>query len=93
MTQDLETILRKSLNQTDRSMKGILVCWVFMAAAVAGGLLWLQHLSETADVKTMIVFSVVIVLFGLSNCLLLTCVVVIAMTRRVLKAIELMSKE
>jgi biotin transporter BioY len=93
MTQDLETILRKSLDQTDRSIKVLLACWFFMAVAVVAGLLWLAHLSNTADVKAMIVASVVIILLALSVNLTLTCVFVAAMTRKTLKAIELLSKK
>ncbi len=93
MTQDLETILRKSLDEADRSIKLFLAFWFLMSIAVVAGLLWLDHLSKTADVKSMLVFSVVVLLIAQGVNLVLTCVVVTAMTRKTLKAIELLSRE
>ena len=93
MTQDLESLLRKSLDHTDRLMKVFLAIWALMATAVGAGVLWLDHLSRTADVRAMILFSVVILLLALSVNLILTSVVVVAMTKKTLKAIQLLSGE
>jgi len=93
MAQDLETTLRKSLDEVDRSIKLFLATWLLMTILVVAGLLWLGHLSKTADVRTMLVVAVVVLLFAQSVALLLTCGVVTAMTRKTLKAIELLSRE
>jgi apolipoprotein N-acyltransferase len=93
MTQDLETILRKSLNQVDRSIKVFWAQWFFGAAAVVAGLLWLKHLSNTADVKTLLVISVAFLVFAQAVNSILTSVAVIDMTRKALKAIEPLSRE
>lgn len=93
MTQDLETILRKSLDEADRSIKVLWASWILMSILVVAGLLWLRLLSSSADVKTLLVISVAILVFAQGVNILLTCVVVTAMTRKTLKAIELLSRE
>ena len=93
MTQDLETILRKSLDQTDRSIRFVIAMWLLMTILVVAGLLWLGHLSQTGDVKTMLLVSVVVLLFAQSVDLLLTYVVVAAVSRKTLKAIQLLARE
>jgi hypothetical protein len=93
MTQDLETILRKSLDEADRSIKIMLPIFVIELAGVVAGVLWVDHLSKTSDVKTMLLISLVVIVLAQANSLLLSCVFVTAMTRKTLKAIDLLSKE
>lgn len=93
MTQDLETTLRRSLDHVDRVMKLFLATWLLMFILVVAGLLWLNHLSGTADVRTMLIYVVVVILFAQSVTMLLSCVLTTSMTRKILKAIELLSRE
>jgi len=93
MPQDLKTILQKSLDEVDRARKLRFLGLAGMAIAVEGGLVWLGHISRTADVKTLLVYSVVVLLAGEVATAVVTWSVVGSMTRKTLKAIELLSKE
>jgi hypothetical protein len=93
MTQDLETILRKSLDETDHGIKALLALFLLMLVGVVAGVLWVAHLSETSDVKTMLLFSLVVIVLNQAAETILSCGFVTAMTRKTLKAIELLSKE
>jgi hypothetical protein len=93
MTQDLETMLRKSLDEVDRSIKIQQATCLLLSIIVVAGLLWLRLLSETADVKTMLLISVSLLLSGQVATLVSCNHLVATMTRKTLKAIELLSKE
>ncbi len=93
MIQDLETILRKSLDEVDRARRRLIVIFLLMSIVVVAGLVWLDRLNKTADVKTMLVYSVVVLLVAQGANLVVSCAFVTAMTRRTLKAIELLSRE
>jgi hypothetical protein len=93
MTQDLEAVLRKSLDEADRGVKVLSTIFILMTVLVAAGLLYLAHLPKTADVKTMLLFSVVIIVINQAVSATVSCVFMTAMTRKTLKAIELSSRE
>lgn len=92
MTQDLETILRKSLDEADRNFKMFVAIWIFMAIADVAGLVCVDYLSKTADVRTILFLSVVVLLVSYGVYFILTCAYVTIMTRKTLKAIELLSR-
>ena len=93
MTQDLETTLRKSLDEVDRGVRLFIATWLLMATLVVVGLVWLGHLSRTSDVKTMLLVAVITLLFSQSVNLVLSSAIMANMTRKTLKAIEILSKE
>ena len=93
MTQDLETILRKSLDQADRNFKMFFAIGILMAIADIAGLVCVYYGSRTADVRTMLAYSVVVLLVSQGIYFILTCAYVTVMTRKTLKAIELLSRE
>ena len=92
MSQDLENILRKSLSEVDHARKRFILVFLILFFAVQAGLVWLGHLSQTADVKTMLICSVAVLLVGEVATAVVSWSVVTAMTRKMLKAIELLSK-
>ncbi len=92
MTQDLETILQKSLDEVDRGIKFFVAAWLFIAILVVAGLLWLGHLSRTSDIRTMLLVSVIVLLFAQSVNLVLSSAITAKMARKILKAIELSSR-
>ncbi len=93
MTQNLESMLRKALDEADRYRRRVLIVSTLLAATVAGGLFWLDHLSRTADVKTMLVCAVATVLVGQVTPAVITWGIVSDATRKILKSIELLSRE
>lgn len=93
MTQDLEVTLRKSLDEVDRGVKLFVATWLLMATLVVAGLVWMGHLSRTSDVKTMLLVAVVTLLFAQSVNLVLSGAIMANMTRKTLKAIEILSKQ
>jgi hypothetical protein len=93
MPQDFENILRKSLDEVDRARKRIILAFLILFFAVQAGLVWLGHLSQTADIKTMVICSVAILLVGEVAAAVVTWGIVVEATRKTLKAIALLSKE
>jgi hypothetical protein len=92
MSEDLEKILRKSLDEADRYRKRVILGSFILACIVAAGLGWLDHLKGQADVKTMLFFNVVTLLIT-SCCCGRHLGVVTDLARKTLKAIELLSRE
>ena len=93
MSQNFEQILRKSLDEADRYRRRVILVFSLLACVVAAGLGWLDHLSRTADVRTMLAFAVATLLVGQVAVAVATWGVVTMMTRKTLKAIELLSRE
>jgi uncharacterized membrane protein len=93
MTQDLETILRKSLDDADRQFKIYIAIWIFMAVCDIAGLLCVYYVYRTGDVRTMLALSVVVLLVSQGIYFILTCAYVTVMTRKTLKAFELSSQD
>lgn len=92
MTQDLEVTLRKSLDEVDRGVRLFIATWLLMTTLVVVGLVWLGHLSRTSDVKTMLLVAVITLLFSQSVNLVLSSAIMANMTRKTLKAIQILSK-
>lgn len=93
MSEDLERILRKSLDEADRYRKRVVVVFFLLAATVAAGLGWIDHLRGASDVKAMLFFSVVTLLIGQVAVAVATWGVVTTVGRRILKAVELLSRQ
>jgi hypothetical protein len=93
MSQDLENMLRKALDEADRYRKRTVLGSAILAATVAGGLLWLDHLSRTADLKTMLLIAVATILVGQVVPAVITWGIVADATRKILKSIQLLSDE
>jgi uncharacterized membrane protein len=93
MIQDLETILRKSLDDADRQFKIYVAIWIVMAVCDIAGLLCVYYVYRTGDVGTMLALSVVVLLVSQGLYFILTCAYVTCVTRRTLKAIELVSND
>ncbi len=93
MSNDLEQILRKSLAEADNYRRRSVVVSCILAAAVVGGLGVLDHLMRKADVKQMLLFAVATVLVSQVTVAVVTWGVIATAARRVLKAIELLSKD
>ena len=92
MTQDLEVTLRKSLDEVDRGVRLFIATWLLMTTLVVVGLVWLGHLSRTSDVKTMLLVAVITLLFSQSVNLVLSSAIMANLTRKTLKAIQILSK-
>jgi hypothetical protein len=60
---------------------------------VQAGLVWLGHISQTADVKTLMIYSVVFLWAGEVATAVITWAIVTGATRKTLKAIELLAKD
>ncbi len=93
MSQDFESILRKSLNEADRARKRLILVFLILFLAVQVGLVWLGHLSRTVDVRTLVICSVAVLLVGEVATAVVTWGIVAESTKKTLKAIELLSKE
>jgi hypothetical protein len=93
MSQDLEMILRKSLDSIDRIQKIFLLCFFAESLAVMAGLLWLGHLESIADVRLMLIWSVVIILVGQVCTTGALALFTMAFFGKILKAIELLSRD
>jgi hypothetical protein len=93
MSDDLEKILRKSLDEADRYRKRVILGSFILACIVAAGLGWLDRLKGQADVNTMLFFGVVTLLISQVAVAVVTWGVVTDLARKTLKAIELLSRE
>ena len=93
MPEDLESILRRSLDEVDRNNKRMNRTAVILVVAVITGLLALSALSLIIDVKTLIMSEFGLLFLAEVALALRTWMTVASSTRRVLKAIELLSKE
>jgi len=93
MSQDLESVLRKSLANIDRTQKIFVLFFIVEAFAVMAGLIWLGHLESIADVRTMLIWSVVIILVGQVCTTGLIGLFTMTLSRKILKAIELSSRD
>jgi hypothetical protein len=94
MAQDLEQILRKTLDEADHYRKRWIMGSAVLAGIVMAGLGFLDHLRATGgDVRRMVFFAVAVLLTGQVTVAVVTWSVVAAMGRRLLKAIELISEK
>jgi hypothetical protein len=91
MSQDLERMLRNALDEADRYRKRMLIGSAVLAAVVFALLFRVEGLSRTADVKGMLPFVVAAVLVGQVTTAVITWGIIAQSTRRILKAIQLLS--
>ncbi|MGA2085064.1 MAG: hypothetical protein ABSG60_06055 [Terracidiphilus sp.] len=94
MTEETESILRKSLNEVDRIRKRQTVTFAGLFCAMVGLIVWLGYMGENpaTDVRRMILFAVIVLLFGMVYVAMAHAMVQSKMTLKILKAIELLSK-
>jgi hypothetical protein len=95
MSQETDNILRKSLDEVDGIRKRQTIVFVILLCVMMGLLVWLGHVSENpaTDVRKMILFSVCVLFFGMIYVAMAFAMVQSRMTQKVLKAIELLSKQ
>ena len=92
MTQD-DTILRKSLDAVDRRRSYAIVTVIIAIVVSLGAFFRLaQAFSSDADVRRLLQLSLVAMIFWTSGLAIVIVLQVAAMTRRVLRAIDLASK-
>ena len=100
MSEEMETMLRKTLDDIDRRRTRQLQ-WGFLAAGVAcflffGLIAWFGYVSEdhANDLPQMLLWSVMtIVVTVISSAVALALYIRISLTNKILKAIELLSKQ
>ncbi|MGA2116522.1 MAG: hypothetical protein ABSH56_17420 [Bryobacteraceae bacterium] len=93
MSQDLETMLRKAIDEAARYRRRTIIGSAVLAAAVWAGLLWLDYLRRTSDVKTMVLFAVAIILVGQVAPAVITWGLVAEATKSILRSIQLLSDD
>jgi len=95
MSQETENVLRKSLDDVDRLRKRQTVAFVILLCLVMAMLVWLGHISENPaiDVRKVIVFAVCVLFLAMVYVAMAFAMVQSRMTLKVLKAIELLSKQ
>jgi hypothetical protein len=94
MSQETEVTLRKSLDAIDSFRRRITVTGWLTAALTLGAYIWLAYVARTSDdlkrVLTAAVFALTCVIAWSTYAL---AVFLIRMTKRILRAIELASRE
>lgn len=91
MSEDTETVLRKSLDAVDRHQRRLI-------AAVVGTTILLMvaffrlHAGRMGDVRTAIAASMVVLAFWTSGLALVVVLQIAVATKRILRAIDLTSK-
>jgi hypothetical protein len=94
MTQEVEGILRKSLDEINRMRKRQAVAFVILLFTVMGWLLWLGRLgaSPVIDIGKTIAVAACFVVFVMTYVGMAIAMVITKMTTKMLSAIELVSK-
>lgn len=93
MPEDLESILSRSLDEVDRDRNRMKRTSIMLVLAVEAGLLALTFLSFKIDIKFLILWAAGLVVVAEVAIALRTWITVANSTRKVLKAIELLSKQ
>jgi len=95
MSQETDNILRKSLEEVDRIRKAQTVAFAILFCLMTGLVAWLAFLgaNPATDVRKMILFSVCVLFVGMVYVVAALAMVQSKMTLKVLKAIELLSKQ
>jgi hypothetical protein len=91
MSEDLERMLRNALDEADRYRKRVLIGSAVLGLVVFALLFRLEGLSRTSDVKAMLPFIVAVILVGQVTPAVITWGIIAQSTRRILKAIQLLS--
>jgi len=94
MTQENETILRKSLDEVVRVRRRQNLAFVVLLFTVMFGLVWLGRLSTNpaTDVRKMLLLAVCFLCFLMTYVAMGIAMVITKMTTKVLSAMELVSK-
>jgi hypothetical protein len=93
MPQELELILRKSLDDVGRARKRqIAVGALFLCLSVAMAFR-ISFTAGTNDVRALVRESFQLIAFVIGFCTFAICVFVARMTQKILKAIELLSQK
>jgi hypothetical protein len=95
MSQETDNILRKSLDEVDGLRKRQTIVFVILACVMAGMFVWLAYLgaNPATDVRKLILFAVLVLFFGMVYVAMAFAMVQSKMTLKVLKAIELLSRQ
>lgn len=95
MNQETDSILRKSLNEVDGIRKRQTAVFVGLLFLMMGLFVWLGYISENpaTDARKMILYAVLVLFIGMVYVAVAFAMVQSRMTLKVLKAIELLSKQ
>jgi hypothetical protein len=93
MPQELEVVLRKSLDDVDRAKKRQIVAGALFLCLFVGWALWISRTARVNDVRVVVTESAQLVAFVVAFCTFAICVFVARMTQKILKAIELLSQK
>ncbi len=95
MSQETEIILRTSLDEVDRIRKRQIAAFVFFLCTLLALLIWLGYISEsrTADMRKMLLGSVFVLVWAMVYVAMALAMSISRMTKKILQAIELLSKE
>ena len=91
MSEESETVLRKSLDAVDRHQKRLIWSVVFATVLLLLGFYHL-HAGRMGDVRSAIAASMVILAFWTSALALVIVLQITVATKRILRAIDLTSK-
>ena len=90
MSQEIDTPLRRSLDSIDAFRKRIAVAGWIVAASTFGAFYWLSHVMRTTDnPKALLNAAVLAIVFVIAWSSFAIILVMIRMTKRILRAIEL----
>lgn len=97
MSQQIEAVLRKTLDDVDRTRRrqiaaGAIFLLAFLVQTVSV-ITTLHRSGATNDLRVTLIAGAELMAFAVGFCTLGICVFVSRMTRKILQAIELLSKE
>jgi hypothetical protein len=93
MPQELEALLRKSLDDVDRARKTQIAAGALFLCLFVAMTFWISRTAGTNDVRTVVTDSAKLVAFVVGFCTFAICLFVARMTQKILKAIELLSQK
>jgi hypothetical protein len=97
MNQEMEVILRRSLDDVDRARRwqivglSVLVCLFFLMGL--SNILTFNKAHVPFEIRAIVITVLEVVPFTAAFCTFGVCLFITRMTRKILKAIELLSKE
>jgi hypothetical protein len=95
MSQEIENILRKSLDDVDRVRKRQTLGFVILFCIMLGLFYWFGHICENpaTDIRKILYYAVFVLFLGMVYVAMAIAMVQSRMTLKILKAIELLSKQ
>jgi apolipoprotein N-acyltransferase len=95
MSQEIDNILRKSLDDVDRVRKRQTVGFVILFCVMISLFYWFGHMCENpaTDLRKIMYYAVFVLFFGMVYVAMAIAMVQSKMTLKILKAIELLSKQ